>query len=417
MKKHTSQSSFSRMGKNIIKSRRVLNSTIQNLEHNLMQNELDMEHLIITENIARDLISNNHGSYFTSKFLIDTVEIQDITEQNMNEIESLIPEGKKKEALTKLWRNRPSVKKFLLWTLILLTLGLIIRPVEAQEVVKVKPTSKGIDALPRYDEATRLLPLPAVRYDVPSYTPQIVVLPNTLSEQTITTVPSRPIPSVQVGYVCSNDPTIFPKECAIEKQFHEGVAEPDLCHGELMLEKDGICFPYKEHCDEEHCKGNLGIERHNMPQVGEADLPRLDDLHIPYKRYSVDENEFKNKNFRPSQATANREAINFLYGQFLKGPNDKPIFVSNDGFIIDGHHRFFVHQRGLEKGWPADRKLNIIEIDLPIVDALQVLRGFGNKVENKFGHVFNVKAGNIRKKGSKKNNRKYKKSKKNIYYN
>lgn len=357
------KSIFSQRGRDIINSKRIERRVKQRDQLSIKQNELYRKHLNITENIAHQLIINNKSSHFFSDNIIELYngkrKITDITDQEMEDIERLIPEGQQKQRFKKISKINPTLKKLLIWTLILLIIRFIRQVYNSEQFIDYQNEHQ-------------------------------------VSSLDVSKAPSRPIPSDQIGFVCSIDPSQYHKQCFLEQQFHVMVGNPDIHAGELILEENGTCFPYKEYCDltdsNNSCKGNIGIERNNMPQVSVKDLIKLQEQGITYKSYNLTQSQFIEKNFLPSQATASTQAIDFFYSKFLKEPNNNPIFVSSDGYIIDGHHRFYVYRKAIESGiWSSDKTLHVIEIDLPIERALQVFRGLGGNVEDKYKNVYKVK--------------------------
>ena len=103
---------------------------------------------------------------------------------------------------------------------------------------------------------------------------------------------------------------------------------------------------------------NIGLTfaRKEMPQIGAASsfMKYLRDNDVESKRTKVDPNEF-----RSSQMEYDRDKVESL----KMNPSKNPIIVSNDGHILDGHHRWLADQ---EEG----RKSDAIVCDLPILDLI-----------------------------------------------
>ena len=60
--------------------------------------------------------------------------------------------------------------------------------------------------------------------------------------------------------------------------------------------------------------------------------------------------------------------------------NENPIYISNDNYVIDGHHRWI--SAFLEK-----RDINVVRINLPVLEILRIIRNFKNicykQIDNK----------------------------------
>jgi hypothetical protein len=236
---------------------------------------------------------------------------------------------------------------------------------------------------------------------------------------------ARPIPieTPQSNFVCSVDPLLNPQQCSIELQFFEKAADPSIIPGIQVPNDRGRTETYDELCIDGNCAGNISIPRDNMPQVSKDDIPTLKEQHVEVQEYELDKKGFiealnhPTHPLVPSQETANANAVHKIHQKFSKSVGkSKPIFISNDGFIIDGHHRFHAYNEALKTdSWPIDGKIKVVEIDLPILEALQRLRGFGHNVEDMFFTTYRVTPGGKNRKNrsrKKKYNRKYKISKK-----
>jgi hypothetical protein len=138
------------------------------------------------------------------------------------------------------------------------------------------------------------------------------------------------------------------------------------------------------------CSDSKGIERINMPQFSgtpvpgsEADkLPKdkgggvdgtkafeehLSSIGIGVKRKKVKASELK--------ATQNELVGSKVVGMITNekfDPEGEAIFVSRDGYVIDGHHRWAAQVgRDLSDGKLGDLELNVIVVDSPISEILR----------------------------------------------
>jgi len=138
------------------------------------------------------------------------------------------------------------------------------------------------------------------------------------------------------------------------------------------------------------CAGNKGVARIDMPQLGgtpvkgsQADkLPKdkkgevnaaeafeshLEDMGVKVTRKSV-------------KAASLKASQNELVGAKVAGmvnnkdfdPGGGEIFVSRDGYVIDGHHRWAAQVgRDTSDGKLGDLKMKVVEVDMPISAVLR----------------------------------------------
>ena len=95
------------------------------------------------------------------------------------------------------------------------------------------------------------------------------------------------------------------------------------------------------------------ISRNDMPQVRGKNIPEIlnmfDDNNISYKEGMSKIGELKpiQADFIPSKLDSMID--NIKLGTF----KPKPIFISKDGFILDGHHRFLAFKKFSSMVTPA----------------------------------------------------------------
>lgn len=112
-------------------------------------------------------------------------------------------------------------------------------------------------------------------------------------------------------------------------------------------------------------KKSLGIERHNMPQIEAKNVPIfLEWLMIqtskPWKKEAV-----RVGSLLPTQKEYNPEKVKNM----MNAPDEvltKPIIVSSDNYILDGHHRYSAM---LEKN--PFINFEIFRVDLDIKELLE----------------------------------------------
>ena len=132
------ESAFSRRGKDIIRSRRANRMADQQRQLSIKQNELDMEQLYLIENLSSDIIENGNDQYFlVGKYLEmyfgnpNTKENVELSEQDIQEIDSRIPEGDKKKRFIQHGIN-PTIRKILYFTLVMTVIAATIVPVQGK---------------------------------------------------------------------------------------------------------------------------------------------------------------------------------------------------------------------------------------------------------------------------------------------
>ena len=61
-------------------------------------------------------------------------------------------------------------------------------------------------------------------------------------------------------------------------------------------------------------------------------------------------------------------------------PAKNPVFVSNDHYVVDGHHRWAaVVGRDAEDGVLGDKPMNVIRVDAPISEVLHIANAWSEK--------------------------------------
>lgn len=148
------------------------------------------------------------------------------------------------------------------------------------------------------------------------------------------------------------------------------------------------------------CAGNLGIERSAMPQlsgkprpgspadslpkndkgdvnIGEAFTERLAEMGVEVLDRSIPA-----ASLRASQ----KELVGANVAWMMKngdkiGLDTGSIFVSKDGYVIDGHHRWAaLVGKDTQDGKLGDVNINVQQIDMPIAQVLQFANAFADDV-------------------------------------
>lgn len=148
------------------------------------------------------------------------------------------------------------------------------------------------------------------------------------------------------------------------------------------------------------CGASRDIPREKMPQFSgkpvpgsEADkLPKnkngeIDGVgafieHLKGQGVGMKEQKVKASELKASQAELVGEKVAGMMNNKDFDPAGEPIFVSKDGYVIDGHHRWAAQvARDVQDGRLGDLPLNVRVVDLTIDQALK----FANKWATEFG--------------------------------
>jgi hypothetical protein len=118
------------------------------------------------------------------------------------------------------------------------------------------------------------------------------------------------------------------------------------------------------------CAESKGIPRIQMPQVPKAKMEGFRDW-LSQKALVTDETE-KASYLRATQDELNGASVALLARAIQGGKQfDRAIFVSQDNYILDGHHRWAA-EVGLDaaNNVLGDRDMKVQRVDMPIVDLL-----------------------------------------------
>ena len=122
-------------------------------------------------------------------------------------------------------------------------------------------------------------------------------------------------------------------------------------------------------------KPNLGISRAEMPQI--RSFHREEFLRgLAAKGAGSTSEQIPANELSPTQKEIHADVVSKLQSGELVGAAEKPILVSSDGYILDGHHRW---AQTLAGGKPTTA-LNAVRINMPIRKLLDAARAFA-KVE------------------------------------
>lgn len=134
-----------------------------------------------------------------------------------------------------------------------------------------------------------------------------------------------------------------------------------------------LVFPFKinESIKKPHPKDTLGIKRADMPQVHRDHYPELLDYLTShggnFKNSTVHASELKPVQSEFSDAGV--EKMMQKKGVTSDGKDKKPLIVSSDYYIIDGHHRWLA-------AYNMDETVPIMQISLPVKKLFQLVKDF-----------------------------------------
>jgi hypothetical protein len=149
----------------------------------------------------------------------------------------------------------------------------------------------------------------------------------------------------------------------------------DLADGE---EAEGLVFDVRSNTKESeirkpHPSQTLGIKRKDMPQVHRNHYPELIDYlaghgnkftnkEVHAHELKATQGEFSDKGVRKMMKTGGRPSDS-------RGKDKKPLIVSSDNYIIDGHHRWLA-------AWNQDDVVPVMKSSLPIKQLFQLIKDF-----------------------------------------
>ena len=150
-----------------------------------------------------------------------------------------------------------------------------------------------------------------------------------------------------------------------------------------------------------YCEGNAGIPREEMPQFkgkptpgspaskmavdssGEVDTEPVFKKMLKEKGIKTAETEIPSDRLKATQSELVGAKVAGMSKALEKDPNHPaitaPIYVSRDGYVIDGHHRWAaVTSAAIANGKPANMK--VIVIDMDIKDAIPMANSFAEEI-------------------------------------
>ena len=130
-------------------------------------------------------------------------------------------------------------------------------------------------------------------------------------------------------------------------------------------------------CASGKCNDGLGIRRRDMPQTGErapgntrSNKPLnlyLKDLEMQFGIEAV-KTKISMNDLKPAQGEINKAKVEGMAAAIKNGKTlggDPPV-VSNDGYVIDGHHRW----AAMQEAGKGNQKINVIQLKAPAMNIL-----------------------------------------------
>jgi hypothetical protein len=115
---------------------------------------------------------------------------------------------------------------------------------------------------------------------------------------------------------------------------------------------------------------SLGIPREEMPQIKSTHVAEflrgVRDSGVAVKSGTAHVGDLK-----PTQAELNLEKVEEMRYNSSDADLEKPVIVSADGYILDGHHRWAALKTKSDRA-----KIQVHHVDLPIRDLLETARKF-----------------------------------------
>lgn len=152
-----------------------------------------------------------------------------------------------------------------------------------------------------------------------------------------------------------------------ESNVTTGVAVKDAPLGDTNrrkpLDEDDDPEKLDEDLDVPNIENGKGKSRGHMPQIIEFESFLTD---LTHNRVKISLGQRETKELTPTQKNFNEGKVNAIIES--GGAGLKPIIISKDGFVIDGHHRWLAADK-------LHRPIAVKEVDLTCEELLDFLRG------------------------------------------
>lgn len=117
------------------------------------------------------------------------------------------------------------------------------------------------------------------------------------------------------------------------------------------------------------------LDRSQMPQVDHSDLPEAFSI-LTSNGIGVSAKEVIPSSLKHSQSKVNIKKIQNIVKDIKSGKKMPPIVISNDGHIVDGHHRQLAYKA------LGNKPMKAVMIDLPRDQAIIAYKQVENLIEN-----------------------------------
>jgi len=130
-------------------------------------------------------------------------------------------------------------------------------------------------------------------------------------------------------------------------------------------------------------KDTMDIDRKKMPQIKSADLQDffkfLKDKKISTVRKTVDSSKLK-----ASQGQFDKEKVKKALDDLMAGNlPDKPIVVSKDGYVIDGHHRWLAYVN-------AGKDMDVFEVNVKAKELISLMSEYPKSFNKQLYEAFTL---------------------------
>jgi uncharacterized protein (DUF1015 family) len=120
--------------------------------------------------------------------------------------------------------------------------------------------------------------------------------------------------------------------------------------------------------DSPDAKDTLGISRDKMPQVKSADYDELM-TYLQKSGIKMQKKTVKANTLRATQRDFNTDKIVNAVGKIKTLGTAKPIIVSSDNYVIDGHHRWLAAKN-------VGTSINIVQANVKVKELMKSLYAF-----------------------------------------
>lgn len=153
-------------------------------------------------------------------------------------------------------------------------------------------------------------------------------------------------------------------------------SEPPLLHRKARKNSDphtldNLGLAEKEaEIEKPHPSDTLGVKRSDMPQVHRDHYPELL-RYLKEHGASIKKGEMSAKQLKATQSEFSDEGVRKMIkkGGVTSDGTKKPLLVSSDNYIIDGHHRWLA-------AWQTDDVVPVLKFSIPVAKLLQLVRDF-----------------------------------------